>query len=131
MMIGFTIAIIFFISLSLYAGLVLASKSKMIMGFILSGFMGIMLLMRFNVTLEDCLMLIYEWKVAMMMPVMVEYQDIKSVEAIGKHKIKIVHKVISYTYVRDAGDFMENYQMLKAAWDQKQEENACTKQVED
>lgn len=100
--------------ISLYCGMI-GQRSRLIIGLMIAAMMLILALTRYNLTLEDTCMLIYEWKIIAMLPVIIDYQDIKAVEALGSHKVKITHKVISYVYVFQAADFVEQYRLIRAS----------------
>lgn len=72
-----------------------------------------LLLMRYKMVLFDDMMIIYEWKVAAMLPTMIEYKDIQSIEKKSKHHLLIHHSYDSHVYVFDSDDFLKCYHELK------------------
>lgn len=73
----------------------------------------VLLLGRYKMVLfEDC-MIIYEWKYLAMLPTMIEYQDIQSIEKKSKHHILIQHQRITHIYVFDSDLFIKTYLDLK------------------
>ena len=50
-------------------------------------------------------MMIYEYKGIGILPALVDYKDIKDVELISKHKIKIKHRTSSTLYILNAQEF--------------------------
>ncbi len=72
-----------------------------------------LLLARYKMALFDDVMMIYEWKVVAMLPTMIEYQNIQSIEKKSKHHLIIHHTHTSHVYVFDSDLFIETYNQLK------------------
>ncbi|MEE3309513.1 MAG: hypothetical protein VZR57_10250, partial [Sharpea azabuensis] len=78
----------------------------------------------YNVTFDDSYLVTYEWKVIMLIPVLVEYKDIRSFEVVSKHRIKVGYlNRTTNLYVFNAAKANADYQMLKAAFDDKKNKN--------
>ena len=78
------------------------NRSKVIIGVILSFVILMMLTTIFNDSI-----LIYEFKGIGIMPALVDYENIKEVTLISKHRVKIKHKGASMLYILDAESFYE------------------------
>ena len=66
--------------------------------------------------------MIYTWKYVALLPEMIEVRNINQIKAVKVSiKIKIAHKYISYAYVSNSEEFMENYQLLQES--AKEQEN--------
>ena len=72
-----------------------------------------LLLGRYKMILFDDMMMIYEWKVAAMLPTMIEYRNIQSIEKKSKHHLVIHHQHNSHIYVFNSDLFLETYHQLK------------------
>ncbi|MCI9049957.1 MAG: hypothetical protein HFF36_10030 [Coprobacillus sp.] len=64
---------------------------------------------RFNIVLFDDSMILYEWKLAAMLPIIVDYKDIKNIEKRSKHCIIVEHKKKTNIYVFNSEKFLETY----------------------
>ncbi len=88
-----------------------------IKGFIITNcfcfFYFIMVVTRNKIILYEEIMLIYEWKYIAMLPSVIHYKDIQSIEAKSKHHIIINHKRKSHCYVFNAPLFIETYKQIK------------------
>lgn len=73
-----------------------------------------LLMSRFKLILFDDMMMIYEWKYIALMPSVVQYKDIQSMEKISKHHLIIHHLKDSHVYVFNSDLFMKTYQSLVA-----------------
>lgn len=67
---------------------------------------------RFKIIMFDDSMIIYEWKVAALLPAMVEYKNIKSIEAKSRFHVVIEHEKKSHVYVLNAYKFVDTYKKL-------------------
>lgn len=101
------------LALSIYSKIVWHSQMRFVLALIMTITIALICLAGFNIHLYSDIIMIYTWKYIAMLPEMIEVKDIKSISAVGKHKIKIVHKYISYTYVSNSEEFMENYHLLQ------------------
>lgn len=101
------------LALSVYSKIVWHSQMRFVIALIMTITIALICLASFNIHLYSDIIMIYTWKYVALLPEMIEVKDIKSIQAISKHKIKIVHKYISYAYVSNSEDFMENYQLLQ------------------
>lgn len=72
-----------------------------------------LLLTRYKMILYKDMMIIYEWKILAMLPSLVMYEDIKSMEVKSKHHIIIHHKRKSHIYVFNSARFIETYEQMK------------------
>lgn len=101
-----------FIGTGIYCFMI-GEKIKMIAMILFSLIALVLLLGRYKMVLfEDC-MIIYEWKYLAMLPTMIEYQDIQSIEKKSKHHILIQHQRITHIYVFDSDLFIKTYLDLK------------------
>ena len=101
------------LALSIYSKVVWHSQMRFVLALIMTITIALICLAGFNIHLYSDIIMIYTWKYIAMLPEMIEVKDIKSIQAVSKHKIKIVHKYISYTYVSNREEFMENYHLLQ------------------
>lgn len=101
------------LALSIYSKVVWHSQMRFVLALIMTITIALICLAGFNIHLYSDIIMIYTWKYIAMLPEMIEVKDIKSIQAVSKHKIKIVHKYISYTYVSNSEEFMENYHLLQ------------------
>lgn len=101
-----------FLGVAVYCGLE-GHKTQMIGALMLSLIALFLLLLRYKMVLFDDVMMIYEWKVAAMLPTMIEYKDIQSIEKKSKHHIMIAHKHVSHIYVFDSDFFISTYEALR------------------
>ena len=81
------------------------NRSKVIIGVILSFVVLMMLTTKYNMKIFNDSMMIYEYKGIGILPALVDYKDIKDVELISKHKIKIKHRTSSTLYILNAQEF--------------------------
>ena len=88
-------------------------KVRMIIALIASFIALIMMLTKYKIILFDDVMMIYQWQVAAMLPVMIKYEDIKELSSKSKHCVVIQHKRKSKVYVFDSEQFIETYNELK------------------
>lgn len=102
----------FFTGMGIYCFMI-GEKIKIIAMILFSLIALVLLLGRYKMVLfEDC-MIIYEWKYLAMLPTMIEYQDIQSIEKKSKHHILIQHQRITHIYVFDSDLFIKTYLDLK------------------
>ncbi|MEG0366263.1 MAG: hypothetical protein RR585_05480 [Coprobacillus sp.] len=94
------------------------NKLPMIGCLILAGVSLFLLLIRYKIILMDDVMMIYEWKLIAMLPTMVDYGDIQSIEKKNKHCVLVHHKTLSRVYVFNSDEFISTYQELKTVYDQ-------------
>lgn len=73
----------------------------------------IMMITKYKNILFDDMMIIYQWQIAAMLPVVIKYEDIKEVSVKSKHIAVIEHKKKSKVYVFDAYKFLEAYHELR------------------
>ena len=83
------------------------NRSKVIIGVILSFVILMMLTTKYNMKIFNDSILIYEFKGIGIMPALVDYENIKEVTLISKHRVKIKHKGASMLYILDAESFYE------------------------
>lgn len=77
---------------------------------LLIGIDAILLFARYKMILFDDMMIIYEWKVFAMLPTVIEYKDIQSIEKKSSHHLYIYHQKRSSIYVMNADAFINAYQ---------------------
>ncbi len=82
----------------------------MIGSFLLALIALLLLLFRYKMVLFDDMMMIYEWKVAVMLPTIIAYKDIHAIEKKSKHHLIITHQHVSHVYVFDSDLFLSTYQ---------------------
>ncbi|MFR7589972.1 MAG: hypothetical protein ACLUVC_00875 [Longibaculum sp.] len=104
----------FFIGLGVFS-LLQKHIPQMIGAFLLSFIALFLLLMRYKMVLFDDMMMIYEWKIAAMLPTIIEYKDIQSIEKKSKHHLIIHHIHDSHIYVFDSDEFLKCYNMFNKA----------------
>ena len=81
-------------------------------GFLLLSIDVLLLVGRYKMILFEDMMMIYEWKVIAMLPTMIEYKDIQSMQKKSKHHIEVIHQHVSHIYVKDADAFINAYEQL-------------------
>ena len=86
--------------------------SLVIGALLLIGIDAILLFARYKIILFDDMMIIYEWKILAMLPTVIEYKDIQSIEKKSQHQLYIYHKKRSSIYVMNADEFIDAYQEL-------------------
>lgn len=106
------IILMIFVGLGTYA--MLNKLVMQAMGCFLLSFTAVFLLtVRYkNMFFEDA-MIIYEWKVAAMLPTAIDFKDITSLERKSKHHLIVHHIKDSHVYVFNSDDFIEYYHSLK------------------
>ena len=67
-----------------------------------------LLIGRYNIMIFDDSVILYEWKILAMLPINVEYKNIKSIEMKSNHHVVIRHKKKSHVYVFNALKFVES-----------------------
>lgn len=101
-----------FIALAIYS-LFRNNMPQAIGAFLLSFIALFLILGRYKMVLFDDMMMIYEWKVAAMLPTMIEYKNIQSIEKKSRHHVIISHAHKSHVYVFDSESFIQAYYSLK------------------
>lgn len=86
--------------------------SLVIGALLLIGIDAILLFARYKIILFDDMMIIYEWKILAMLPTVIEYKDIQSIEKKSQHHLYIYHQKRSSIYVMNADEFIDAYQEL-------------------
>ncbi len=104
----------FFIGLGVFS-LLQKHIPQMIGAFLLSFIALFLLLLRYKMVLFDDMMMIYEWKIAAMLPTIIEYKNIQSIEKKSKHHLVIHHIHDSHIYVFDSDEFMNTYESIRKA----------------
>jgi len=103
-----------FIGIGVYSAMN-GHKPQMIGAFMLALIALFLLLGRYKMVLFDDVMMIYEWKVAAMLPTIIEYKDIQSIEKKSKHHLVIHHTHESHVYVFDSDEFLKYYNSFNKA----------------
>ncbi len=88
------------------------NMTKVIIGVILSLTIIIILSARYNMKIDKDFVLVYEFKGIGILPAIVDFKDIKEIELVSKHRLKLQHKNKSMLYLKDANSF---YQELNQA----------------
>lgn len=111
----FIACFILFIIFIVYASLSFIQKNTMhtIGALLLSSIALLLLLTRYQNILFDDMMIIYEWKVIAMLPVVIEYKDIQSIKKHSKHHIVVHHKRKSHIYVFNSDLFLQTYEDIR------------------
>lgn len=91
---------------------------------LLIGIDAILLFGRYKMILFDDMMIIYEWKVLAMLPTVIEYKDIQSIEKKSVHHIYIHHQKRSSIYVMNADEFINAYRELSTS--NNKDEKLCS-----
>lgn len=118
-----TMAALLFI-LTNYTMVVSKDFTRGAIGYVICVLAVSLLIFSYNVTFDDSYLVTYEWKVIMLIPVLVEYKDIRSFEVVNKHRIKVGYlNRTTNLYVFNAAKANADYQMLKAAFDDKKNKN--------
>lgn len=79
------------------------------------GFIALLLLVgRFQLILFDDAMILYEWKFIAFVPIMVDYQDIQSIERKSKYHCIVHHQHKTQVYVFNSDQFIKVYQELSS-----------------
>ena len=107
-----TVMLIIFVGMAIYY-LVNKSMPRFIAMLIFSFIALTLVLGRFNIVLFDDSMILYEWKLAAMLPIVVDYKDIKNIEKKSKHCVVVEHKKKTNVYIFNSDQFLETYQSLK------------------
>lgn len=81
------------------------NNTKVIVGIILSFTVLMLLIGKYNMKIFNDSMMIYEYKGIGILPALIDYKDIKDVELISKHKIKVKHRSVSTLYILNAQEF--------------------------
>lgn len=101
-----------FLGVAIYCGIE-GRKMQMIGALMLSFIALFLLLLRYKIVLFDDVMMIYEWKIAAMLPTIIEYKDIQSIEKKSQHHVIIQHKRTSHIYIFNSDLFISTYESLK------------------
>lgn len=101
-----------FVGVSVYFAL--TGHMPQMLGALMLALIALFLLLgRYKMVLFDDMMMIYEWKIAAMLPTMIEYKTIQSIEKKSKHHVIIHHSHKSHVYVFDSDAFIACYESLK------------------
>ena len=103
--------VIIFLGFGLYAYQQASMAQALGLG-ILTFMAIVLLLFRYKIVLFDDMMMIYEWKVLAMLPVVIQYKDIQSIEKVSKCHVVIHHQKESHVYVFDSQKFIDAYHTL-------------------
>ena len=107
-----TVMLIIFVGMAIYY-LVNKSMPRFIAMLIFSFIALTLVLGRFNIVLFDDSMILYEWKLAAMLPIVVDYKDIKNIEKKSKHCVVVEHKKKTNVYIFNSNQFLKAYKDLK------------------
>lgn len=103
---------IVFIIAAIYFGMQ-SLKPQMIGALLLSMIALSLALLRYKIIVYEDMMIIYEWKVIAMLPTLIEYKDIHSIEKKSQHHIIINHQHKNHVYVFNSDRFIETYQNMQ------------------
>ena len=81
-------------------------------GFLLGFVAFVLMSTRYKIVLFDDEMMIYEWKIAAFLPVLIPYQNIQSIQRKSKHHVMIQHQKTSHVYVFNSDQFIDAYQSM-------------------
>lgn len=101
-----------FVGVSVFSALQ-GYKAQMIGAIMLTLIALYLLVLSYKMVLFEDVMMIYEWKVLAMLPTMIEYKDIQSIEKKSSHHLIIHHKHESHIYVFDSEQFIQAYESMK------------------
>lgn len=68
---------------------------------------------RFKIILFEDMMMIYKWKYVALLPEVIAYKDIESVERKSKHRVEVHHQSKSSVYVWNSDKFIEAYHEIR------------------
>ena len=92
--------------------LIMSILNKSMLRMILASFLLVwalmVLIIRFNIVLDQDYLVSYKWQVAAMLPYMIEYKDIQNISKISKHVVVIEHNDTSKIYVLNSDTFMND-----------------------
>lgn len=106
------ILLISFLSYALFQ-LYNGNKIGMIGGLCMTFIAFVLCFFRYKMVIYKDMMVIYEWKIAAMLPSLIMYEDIKTIEIKSKYHMIIEHKYKSHIYVLNTKKFMETYECMK------------------
>ncbi len=105
------ILFVFFMIFGIYA--YMQKNIPQSIGVFLLGFVAFVLMStRYKIVLFDDEMMIYEWKIAAFLPVLIPYQNIQSIQRKSKHHVMIQHQKTSHVYVFNSDQFIDAYQSM-------------------
>ena len=105
------ILFVFFMIFGIYAYMQ-KNIPQSIGGFLLGFVAFVLMSTRYKIVLFDDEMMIYEWKIAAFLPVLVPYQNIQSIQRKSKHHVMIQHQKTSHVYVFNSDQFIDAYQSM-------------------
>lgn len=106
------IIFLFFVGMGIYS-LIEGEKTKVIAMSLLSLIAFGLLVGRYKIVLFEDAMIVYEWKIFAMLPVMIDYKDIQFIEKKSKHHLVVHHQKLTHVYVFNSDVFMNTYDDLK------------------
>lgn len=105
------ILFVFFMIFGIYAYMQ-KNIPQSIGGFLLGFIAFVLMSTRYKIVLFDDEMMIYEWKIAAFLPVLIPYQNIQSIQRKSKHHVMIQHQKTSHVYVFNSDQFIDAYQSM-------------------
>ena len=105
------ILFVFFMIFGIYAYMQ-KNIPQSIGGFLLGFIAFVLMSTRYKIVLFDDEMMIYEWKIAAFLPVLIPYQNIQSIQRKSKHHVMIQHQKSSHVYVFNSDQFIDAYQSM-------------------
>ena len=105
------ILFVFFMIFGIYAYMQ-KNIPQSIGGFLLGFVAFVLMSTRYKIVLFDDEMMIYEWKIAAFLPVLIPYQNIQSIQRKSKHHVMIQHQKTSHVYVFNSDQFIDAYQSM-------------------
>lgn len=105
------ILFVFFMIFGIYA-YIQKNIPQSIGGFLLGFIAFVLMSTRYKIVLFEDEMMIYEWKIAAFLPVLIPYQNIQSIQRKSKHHVMIQHQKTSHVYVFNSDQFIDAYQSM-------------------
>ena len=105
------ILFVFFMIFGIYAYMQ-KNIPQSIGGFLLGFVAFVLMSTRYKIVLFDDEMMIYEWKIAAFLPVLIPYQNIQSIQRKSKHHVMNKKKKTSHVYVFNSDQFIDAYQKI-------------------
>ena len=105
------ILFVFFMIFGIYAYMQ-KNVPQSIGSFLLGLIAFVLMSARYKVVLFENEMMIYEWKIAAFLPVLIPYQNIQSIQRKSKHHVIIQHQKTSHVYVLNSDQFINAYQKI-------------------
>lgn len=111
---------IIFIAVNVVVVVALANRNmlQVALGLLLSFSSLLLLLTRYKMTIFNDSVMIYEFKGIGILPVLLDFEDIKEIKVVGKHKLVIDHGRHSTVHVVNAVAFGEELKLKMQSFNQ-------------